>query len=73
MSEEEKILTAEDIKEEKNTKLLAKARKDKEKRVKWLKRNRDLVDDNENYEILYRLPISDKVRNELLNNKKFFD
>jgi hypothetical protein len=71
--EEEKVLTVEDIKEEKNTKLLMKARKDKEKRVKWLKRNRELVDDNENYEILYKLPISDKVRNELLNNKNFFD
>lgn len=71
---ENKILTNKDIIKEKTTDLLIKTKKDKESRNNWLNnpKNKETIENNPNYLIVMKLPISDKLRNELLNNKNFF-
>jgi hypothetical protein len=71
---ENKILTNEDIVKEKNTELLIKRKKDKQRRNNWLNdpSNKSILETNPNLEILFKLPISDKLRIQLLKNKDFF-
>jgi len=71
---ENKILTNEDIKKEKNTDLLIKRKNEKKRRYNWLNdpSNKALLETNPNLEILFRLPVSDEIRIQLLKNKDFF-
>lgn len=71
---DKKVFDKKDIVKEKTTDYLIKTKKDKESRNNWLNnpKNKETIENNPNYLIVMKLPISDKLRNELLNNKTFF-
>jgi hypothetical protein len=72
--EDIKIFSSEDIIKEKNTDLLVKCKLDKKKRKEFLKNpnNKELIEINPNFEILYKLPISNELRQKLFYDKDFF-